>query len=515
MIFRTGRLLAPVSFIAPVLFFLLATPAAALSQDTGKTQADSTAQITTEDQFIVAVPGPIEKPLALQDCIEQSLATNDQLQAQRKRLGELQAKKVQARADGLPSLNLVGRYDRGRDPSFAFDSTFSGGGGFGGDLDTGNATFDSLFTTAMGQIFGGSSFIPAPEDIPAQTFWRTSADLFWELHPSRVIYALKAANIAIDQQGLVIVDAENRTIEQIMRSYYLVLASDALARSIESELQARREFLDISRRRYFLDMATGLDTLQARVQMMNLLPQLRRAQQNVVNAGRTLNAQMGREARTPLTLVKKFQIELDEVDPQKAIALALRRPDVKESELDEDYLHRERDTLKSEMHPYITVDASYGFVTRQLDELTHKGHDFWRTGVALTIPVFDGLLTKGRVHERDAAIRRTEYETSGLRRSAEEEVLSALGELNVARENLKVARLNFEQAEKALGQTNRRYELGKSGYLDVLNSQAARFTASSNLIQAYHDVLVWTATLKRSMGMRPTQPLAALEEMQP
>jgi outer membrane protein TolC len=48
-----------------------------------------------------------------------------------------------------------------------------------------------------------------------------------------------------------------------------------------------------------------------------------------------------------------------------------------------------------------------------------------------------------------------------------------------------------------------------------LNAQAARFTARSNLIQAYHDVLSWTATLKRAMGMRPTRPLSAVKEIQP
>ncbi len=471
--------------------------------------------VTAQDSLITAVPGQVERALTLQDCIDASLDANDQLQAQRNRLAELRAQKVQARADGLPSLNLVGRFDRGRDPSFAFDSTFSGSGGFGGDIDTGNAVFDSLFTTAMGQLFGGTSFIPPPEDIPAQTFWRASADLYWELHPTRVIYALKAANIAIDQQSLTIVDTENRTIEQTMHNYYLVLAAHALARSIDAELQARKEFLDITRRRYFLDMATGLDTLQARVQMMNLLPKLRRAEQDVENAGRALNVQMGRDARTPLTLVARFQVELDEIDASKAVALALRRPDVQQSEMNEEYLHRERDTLKSEMHPYLTVNAQYGYVTRKIDEFVDRGHDFWRTGVALTIPVFDGWLTKGRVQERDASIRRTQHQTSGLRHSAEEEVLSALGEVTIARENLRVARINLEQADKALAQTNRRYELGKAGYLDILNSQAARFTASSNLIQAYHDVLAWTATLKRAMGMRPTQALSSLKEIQP
>jgi outer membrane protein len=144
-----------------------------------------------------------------------------------------------------------------------------------------------------------------------------------------------------------------------------------------------------------------------------------------------------------------------------------------------------------------------------------QGHDYWAAGVGVTIPIFDGFLTKGRVKESDAAIRRTQYEISGLQRLAEQEVRGAVGELRIARENLEIAVLNRDQAEKALGQTNRRYELGKSGYLDVLNAQAARFTARSNLIQAYYDVLVGTAKLKRTMGLNPTEPLSVVQEMKP
>lgn len=519
---ESARILASAAAFARWALFLallLTLPLALFVAASRAGDADPTTTVYGgSDSLLVVIKGPVEAPLSLQKCIETSLSANDQLQAEHERLNELKAKKVQARADGLPTLNLVGRWNRGRDPSFALDSTFGGGGSGGGfgPVSTGNATFDSLFTEAMGQLFAGDNgFIPAPENISPQTFWRASADLSWELRPTQVIYALKAAKIAIDQQDLTIEDTENRTVEETMQRYYEVLAAHALVRSLQTELDARREFLDISRRRYFLGLTTGLDTLQARVRMVNLVPQLRRAQQDVENAGGDLNIQMGRDPHEPLQLLQDLRIESETVDPARAVALAHQRPDVLKSELDEEYLHRERDTLKSSMHPYLSMDASYGYVTRDLSEFTNRGHDFWSTGVALTVPLFDGFLTRGRVHERDAAIRRTQHETSGLIHDAEQEVLSALGELNIARANLSAARLNREQAEEALTQMNRRYELGKAGYLDVLNAQAARFTARSNLIQAYHDVLSWTATLKRAMGMRPTRPLSAVKEIQP
>ena len=207
----------------------------------------------------------------------------------------------------------------------------------------------------MGQLFGGEGggFIPAPEDIPAQTFWRASAQIFWELHPSRVIYAVKAANIALDQQSLNIRDLENRTVEETMQLYYQVLASQSLAQSIGAEVEARREFLDITRRRYFLEMATGLDTLQARVQMMNLIPAQRRAQLEVQNAGRALNTQMGRDPGNPLALHVDLLIENDHIDEEKAVALALERPDVQRALMQEDYLSAKSPSSRASCTPIL------------------------------------------------------------------------------------------------------------------------------------------------------------------
>ena len=60
-----------------------------------------------------------------------------------------------------------------------------------------------------------------------------------------------------------------------------------------------------------------------------------------------------------------------------------------------------------------------------------------------------------------------------------------------------------------------RYELGQSQFLDVLNSQAQRFEARRNLIQARYDLLVATASLKRSLGKDPLLPLSQVREPTP
>jgi len=92
---------------------------------------------------------------------------------------------------------------------------------------------------------------------------------------------------------------------------------------------------------------------------------------------------------------------------------------------------------------------------------------------------------------------------SAARRAARSEVLTGLDRLRTARANLEAADLNRRMAEDASTQVSLRYELGKADQLEVLNAQAARFAARTNLVRARYEVLTTTATLKRAMGLSP------------
>ncbi len=443
---------------------------------------------------IVSRPGA-DETLALVACVEIAWQHNDQLRAEHQRLREMDGKVNQALSTGMPSLDVIGEWTRGRDPTFALDESFGGGG----DVP---AIIDSLF--------GGGGFLPAPEAIPAQTYWRASVNRNWTLNPIQLIGAVGAANMGIERQNLVIMEVEQRIAEETITAYYdIILAAEQLE-SIEAEIANQREFLDIAQVKYEVGMATVQDTLQAAVRVANLIPQRRRNRQELANAGSRLNALMGRDPKHPLSIHHQTPIETDSIDRARALELALRRPDVIQVELFVDILHRNRQAQKAEMRPYLTMNGAYGRVARQLDNLGNRGHDFWRAAVALNIPLFDGMLTRGLVQQTDANILVTESELSGMRRDVGVEILNLLDSLDTARKNLEATRLNLVRSEDLLEQMTMMFRLGKTDYLSTLVAEANRSDARSNLIEAAYEVLTLTASLKRAVGQSPLLPLAAI-----
>jgi outer membrane protein TolC/AcrR family transcriptional regulator len=451
--------------------------------------SDSVHPVNPGPEAVVVIAG--DAPMIdLGSCVDEIVAFNAGLEAEREGIEEVRGQLWQARATGLPTIDAVGTWSRSRDPSFALDETFGAPSDGESDLN---------------------AFIVRPEDVPPQTFWRASIDATWEINPAQVANAIGGAKLGLARQDAAIAAAEHRLIERGVETYARILRSWESVLAAEAEVRAREEFLDISRRRYRLDVATALDTLQAAVSVANAEPALRRARGELRSYGAELNVLMGRAARSPMRLSPLVPIETDAVDEDLALELADSRPDMRELDYTIEIQRKSRGVRKSEARPRLSLGGSYGFVARDFADLGDEGKDSWRASATVIVPLFDGFLTKGRVREVEAGIRQLQLEREERARQVRSEVLQITNDLEVSRANLAAAVLNVQQSEDALRYTTLRYENDKSDYLSVLNAETERANARQNHIQARYEVLTHTAALKRAIGLSPMASLATAE----
>lgn len=436
--------------------------------------------------------------LTLEECLHAALEGNAALESVRLRRRELHGQEWQAASTGIPSLDLSGTWSRSRDPSFLLDESFASLEGDSLQIDSTAASF-----------FG--SFDPA--NLEAQSFWRASIGSDWEINPFRLINALQGIDLAFEQLDADIEATEQQVIEETLSAYYEVALHEERVAAVEADLAARQEFLDLTRRRFQLELGTALDTLQAAVSLANRRPDLRRAHTDLRNASSRLNLLMGRDALTPIALFPVNAVERNPVDADAAAKRALRRPDLRSRELGIRILEKKRGVYRADQRPSLSLDGRYGWVARSFDDLAEGKYDYWTANVTLSLPLFNGFETRGRVMETEGSIAREESDLRDARQQARLEVVTAVEELEAARENLDAAELNVDAAEQAWRQMSLRYELGKADRLAVLEAQSDRFLARSNLISARYDVLAQTAALKRAVGLDPRTPLSRLAEM--
>ncbi len=451
-------------------------------------------------ELLEVLPGG-SAPETLTDCVRAARDGNSDLVRQRLTGEELRGQGWQAVSTGMPSVDLTGNWSRSRDPSFLLDESFSGG-----DAELDLSPDAAAILDELAPIFE----FPSPDELSAQTFWRTSLSAEWELNPFRVTNALKGVGVRLRQQEADLVDADHRVVEETLRTFHEVALHHERVQAMDKEIEARREFLDITRRRFELELATELDTLEAAVSLANLLPEARRARTDLRTTASRLNVVMGRDPLSPLTIVPVEDVETDPVLSEEAFALLDDRPDLKSLELQADFLRKRRGVEQSDLRPFLVASGAYGYIARDLDGIGDT--DYWRADVSLVVPLFNGFSTKGRVQEMNASIAIAERNLWEARRVARLDVVNTLQEREAARESWDAARLTLASAERALEQTMMRFDLGQDDFIDVLNAQSQRFDARRNLIQARFDLLVQTAALKRSLGSDPTLPLSLARE---
>ena len=495
-----GKSRRATAVLAAILLSLCAAAALAQADD----PAPTFTRAAPLGPVIDARPGA-PAVLDLAAAVQEALLANDRLQAERLRRQELNGQMRQALSTGLPTLDLVGDWSRGRDPSFALDPNFGGGSGDGGFGSVPGA--DPWFND---WVAGFGSLIPAPEDIAAQSYWGANANLNWTINPTLILGAVGAAKLGISQQELQVSDAELSTADQTLTAYFSIVKAAERIRAVEAELANQSELLSIMQMRYELGMATRLDTLQAAVTRANIVPRLSIAQATLRNQGSRLNALMGRRPEAPLSIANAQEIEVSALNDEVALRLAQQRPELAASDVYIEILRKNKQAQVSDVRPYLTLFGSYGYVGTTFDSVFDEGHDSWRASAALNIPIFDGLNTSGRVAQTEAQIRRTEAELTGRRREVQVEVLEILANLRMAREVLAAVTLNLERSEEVLDESLLMLQMGKLNYLDVLVSESNRAEANSNVIDARYEVLALTSALKRAIGYSPLLPLQAI-----
>lgn len=121
-------------------------------------------------------------------------------------------------------------------------------------------------------------------------------------------------------------------------------------------------------------------------------------------------------------------------------------------------------------------------------------------GLTASLPLATGGLRKARVAEADAVRRREEQQRARLALQVEEEVRTALLNLNAARRNLDAAQAGLTAAEAENEAANLRYQVGRSIQLEALEALAGRARAAGNLVQARYAYAVAYDQLLRAIG---------------
>jgi outer membrane protein TolC len=250
-------------------------------------------------------------------------------------------------------------------------------------------------------------------------------------------------------------------------------------------------------------VGTNLDVLRARVQLQT-------QQQTVINAENTfakdkiaLNRLIGLPAGQELALTDKTpysefaQLPLSEA---KTLAYA-RRKDLLSLQAQMEVAEKTEKAVKYERLPTLSFGGFYGV----LGETQGLYHGVFSAQGSLKIPIFQEAQFRGDREVADAQLDALRRQIASLKVTIEQQIRSAMLDVQSSAQLVKVARSNVDLATEVLQQATDRFQAGVSDNLPVVQAQASLADAQSRLVQTLYQYNQSKLTLARNTGVVETQ----------
>lgn len=324
-----------------------------------------------------------------------------------------------------------------------------------------------------------------------------------QLFNAEAYYLYRAAQKA-DNVALLTTLNQRGTVALAVGTQYLRALADASeidnARAL---MKADQVAFEQARASHAAGVGTNLDELRARVQLQT-------QQQAVINDENTfakdkiaLNRLLGLPADQELALTDTApfaEFETMPIEQAKAMAYEHRK-DFLSLEAQKDVADRTLKAVRAERYPSLEFKGDYGVV----GETHGLYHGVFSAMGKLSFPIFQEGQLRGEREVAQAQVTGLRQQIDSLRVSIEQQIRSAMLDVQSSKELVDVARSNVDLATQVLQDATDRFQAGVDDNLPVVQASATLADAQSRLVEALFQYNQSKLALARNTGVVETQ----------
>ena len=412
--------------------------------------------------------------LALADCIQIALSNKETLKASALDLQRAQQTVKGSYSNILPSLMFSGSSSESSFPSQE--------GGY--NQATGEITFGDI-----SNLTSTSTGISLSQNIyDGGIWWNTIAQ-------SKNSYKIAEQ---FDRQVKI------NIIRGVHQTYFNYLKTMQLLDVAQSNLKSSQQQLALTKKRFELGSARKTDLLkaevrfgQARVDVVNNNSALENAYLNLKNAMGIIGSDQDftvKDVAAALVPVPDFATGFETIQKLNPSVLAKQRQ-ITNAEFNEKI-------TKGARMPNISANANYSGNAEDLENLSGKWDENWRRNISLSIsiPIYTGNTLSTRIQQARLNVQKQESEYLTQLQDLSVQLHGILDRLNNYQEVIPINETVLTSAKEDLKLAQKRYSLGSTTILEVLDAQVSVVSARSSLIRTKYDAFIEQSNLKGLLG---------------
>jgi len=458
---------------------------------------------------VEALQGQETTTLSLRQAVRTAIEQNRDVQVARLALDEANEQVSEAWSNVYPSLDWNASYTRNVSPTLTFlPKAFI-------DPEAGPDEY-------IGVQFG------------ADNQWSSTIALEQPLFSAAAFIGVGAAGRYKSLQQEMVRGVTQSVVTRVRLAYYQLLLQQEQLRLTENSVRRVKESLKETRALNDAGLSSDYDVLRLEVELANLEPNLRRAENAVHQARRQLVVELAlpEDGRTIGVEGSLAEMNLDDPsanDPANREVLAFTGfggPQVAEVERavtmaqdlrsDLRQLHLTETLRKTEMRleqveylPRITFFGNYLINAQDNGRPNFFGRgDGQRAygrniGVRVSLPLFTGFRRDARIDQKRAALRQAETQTRLATDQARLQVETLVEQADESLLRARGQKLAVRQAQRGFDIASAQYREGLGSQLELTDAEVALRQSEFNYAQAVYDYLVARARLDEATGQVP------------
>jgi outer membrane protein TolC len=285
-------------------------------------------------------------------------------------------------------------------------------------------------------------------------------------------------------------------------AYLHIIEADSRIKAQEAQVQNARALYDRAVDQVQAGTASRIEATRTEVQLHTEEYNLSIARNNFEVAKLALGRAIG------LPLGQQFELadalpysDISPLSVDEALQIAYKsRSDFRSALASQKAAAQTLSATKGERYPVAAVNGDYGDVGPTFG---HSHGDFtFQAGIR--VPLFTGGRIKGDITQAEAELRQRKAEAENIRGQIDQDVRTALLNLNAAKEQVEVAKQNVGLANESLARSKDRFTSGVTGSVEVVQAEQALASANDQYITGLYNHNFSKLSLARALGVART-----------
>ena len=466
-----------VTICALLIGLSVATAPAQTGQKTQDLPQAPTPNLTLPGGVTIERATPGAMPLSLDDAIDRGLRRNLQIELDRQNEGRVHGLFLTVENSLLPILSAEGKTSTQQIDLTALG--FKPGSITIGGINPNFPTIVKVDVTSAQLNLDQQLF-----NVPAYYLYRAA-------QKSRAVASLTTLN----DRGSVALEVGTQ--------YLRALADASQIDNARALLKADQVAFEQARASHQAGVGTNLDELRARVQLQTQQQALINAENTFAKDKIALNRLISLPADQELTLTDTApfaDFETMPIEQAKAMAFEHRK-DFLSLEAQKEVANRTLKAVRAERYPSIDFKGYYGVI----GETHGLYHGVFSAMGKLSFPIFEEGQLRGEREVAEAQVTGLRQQIDSLRVTIEQQIRSAMLDVESSKELVNVARSNVDLSTQALQDATDRFQAGVDDNLPVVQAQATLADAQSRLVEALYQYNQSKLQLARNTGVVETQ----------